>query len=87
MRLTLHLTREQRILLEQAAALRGVALNDFLLDHACAAAALLLQSEAGSRREPEQFPLPLDAQEHPPPAAPPLPAPRRHSLWEDPAAD
>ena len=48
MRLTLHLTRAQRVRLEQAAALVGQALNDFILDHAVAAADAAPWPQAGA---------------------------------------
>lgn len=85
MRLTLHLTREQRIRLEQAAALCGVPLNDFIVDRACAAA-----DKALSRRNPEatpsgqQYALRLENQEKPAPtAADAREAEQRRSLWDD----
>lgn len=66
MRLTLHLTREQRIRLEQAAALGGQALNDFIVDSACASAEQVLR-KAPARSLPEQYALGLD---NPEPVAP-----------------
>lgn len=62
MRLTLHLTREQRIRLEQAAALGDQTLNDFIIDSACAAAERVLRN-APPRILPEQYSLRLDTPE------------------------
>lgn len=83
MRLTLHLTREQRIRLEQAAALVGQPLNDFILDHAGAAADAALRAPPPGHVRPEQYALVLDPEpsSRPPDAPPPAAEPRR-TLWD-----
>lgn len=90
MRLTLHITREQRIRLEQAAALGGQTLNDFIVDHACAGAEHVLRNAPPSTL-PEQYALRLETPE--PSAAASAaaragaganpPAEPGRSLWDD----
>lgn len=82
MRLTLHLTREQRVRLEQAAALAGQPLNEFLLDHAVAAADAVLRARPPGHLRPEQFALTLDTEPATPAeATTPAMEPRR-TLWD-----
>ena len=82
MRLTLHLTREQRIRLEQAAALVGQPLNEFILDHAVAAADAALRAPPPGHIRPEQYALTLDTEpSRPTDATPPAVEPRR-TFWD-----
>lgn len=85
MRLTLHLTREQRIRLEQAAALCGEPLNEFIVDSACASAEKALRSR-GEPATPagQQYALRLETPEKPAPAAVEArEGEQRRSLWDD----
>lgn len=85
MRLTLHLTREQRIRLEQAAALCGVPVNDFILDSACTTAEKKLSSRGDPAMSPgQQYSLRLEAPEPPAPSSADVrEAEQRRSLWDD----
>ena len=85
MRLTLHLTREQRIRLDQAAALCGIPLNDFIMDSACAAADKALSRRGDQATPPgQQYSLRLEAPEKPAPAASDSrEQEQRRSLWDD----
>lgn len=85
MRLTLHLTREQRIRLEQAAALCGVPLNDFIVDRVCAAAEKALSSRGDPATPPgQQYALRLEGPEKPTPApTDPREQEPRRSLWDE----
>lgn len=82
MRLTLHLTREQRIRLEQAAALVGQSLNDFIVDHAVTAADAALRAPPPGHIRPEQYALTLDPEPGTPAEAVTPAAEPRRTFWD-----
>lgn len=84
MRFTLHLTRGQRVLLEQGAAATGKTLNDFVLESASATAEKALQARGMRTALSTQYQLGLEQDDVPEAVDQALEELQRRTLWDEP---